>query len=74
MTGFGGNQAPELKIEVDKNRCVGLGACIGLAPGAFTLGSRGIAEVREPIEHTSEAALDAAVAACPTQAIQRIKE
>lgn len=33
-------------IKIDKNKCVGCGACVSLAPTIFTLSSDGTAKVK----------------------------
>ncbi len=55
------------KIIVDKNLCIGCGACTGIASETFTIGDDGLAEVINN-EITDEA--KTAVECCPVGAIK----
>lgn len=60
-------------VEVDSQKCIGVGTCVGLAPSAFKMDSTGVARVQETASETSQARLDEAVASCPMQAISRVE-
>lgn len=55
------------KIVVDKNLCIGCGACTGIASETFTIGDDGLAEVINS-KITDEA--KTAVECCPVGAIK----
>ncbi len=59
------------KIVVDKDACIGAGTCVVLAPNAFELDSKGIANVKMDAinQHTYDELLEAAKS-CPTGAIK----
>jgi ferredoxin len=59
-----------LRVRVDRQRCIGAGTCIFLAPTAFRWREREFlkADVLDP-ETVEEEILRDAVASCPTQAI-----
>ncbi|MDD4333525.1 MAG: ferredoxin [Patescibacteria group bacterium] len=55
-----------MSINIDKNLCIGCGACAAMCPDAFVMNNDGKAEVAK--DEVSECAKNAA-ASCPTQAI-----
>lgn len=57
-----------LWVEIDQETCIGSGACVRLAKGAFTLGSDGVAHIADP-DATEERRLRLAERSCPTGAI-----
>ena len=58
------------KVTVNKDMCVGCGACTAICGDVFTLGDDGLAEaVAEATEETLAAVEDAA-ASCPVGAIE----
>ena len=57
-----------LRIEVDREKCMGSGNCGFWAPGVFDLDDDGIAYVVDP-EGDPEEKVVLAVEGCPTQAI-----
>ncbi len=58
------------RVLVDRERCVGSGACEALAPELFEVGDDGIVEVLDQAATGSEeAAANDAVSACPTRAL-----
>jgi ferredoxin len=57
-----------LRIEIDRERCMGQGTCEFYAPATFTLGDDGISKVVDPEGDTEEKVVLAAKG-CPTQAI-----
>jgi NTE family protein len=66
--GHGIHPQRKVEIRVDRDRCVGCGACVMHAPWVFELDEGGRAKVRQPIQSWSP--LDGAyVRNCPTYAI-----
>jgi ferredoxin len=57
-------------VEVDRSRCAGLGICELQAPGYFEVQDDGVVQVRGTEAPTDQlAAVRAAVASCPNQAL-----
>ncbi|MGD8452040.1 MAG: ferredoxin [Phycisphaerae bacterium] len=61
------------KIEIDRDLCVGDGACVNEAPQALEMDDETIAVVTNPDGNTPEELLNAAQA-CPVDAIKLIDE
>ena len=64
-----------MKIEADRDVCIGAGMCVMNAEEVFDQGDDGIVvilEVEVPPEHADAAAR--AVAACPSGALRRIDD
>ncbi|ADP80053.1 ferredoxin [Pseudofrankia inefficax] len=61
----------EWRVEVDRNRCLGTGACVYAAPSIFDLVD-GVATVIGPVDGTDEALADI-VAECPTEALRLVR-
>jgi ferredoxin len=64
-----------MKIEADRDVCIGAGMCVMTADEVFDQGDDGIVVVREvevPAEHADAAAR--AVASCPSGALRRIDD
>ena len=62
-----------MKIEADRDVCIGAGMCVMTAEEVFDQGDDGIVvelEVEVPAEHAAAAAR--AVASCPSGALRRI--
>lgn len=57
-----------LRIEIDREQCMGSGNCSFWAPGTFDLDDEGIAIVKDP-EGDPEDKIVLAGQGCPTQAI-----
>ena len=59
-----------MKVKVDKDLCIGCGACQALVPDVFEIGDDGLAEVKvsEVNDNLKEDTTDA-IYNCPTQAI-----
>ena len=55
-------------IKVDRELCIGDGACVGEAPNTFELDGDNIAVVKDPNGHTDEEILQSAQV-CPVDAI-----
>jgi ferredoxin len=60
-----------MRVEVDRELCIGSGTCELLAPDVFEVGDDGVARVLqpEPGQSAEDAARDA-VAQCPTGALR----
>ncbi len=56
------------KVEVDRELCIGDGACVGEAPNTFEMDDDNIAIVKDENGHTDEEILQAAQV-CPVDAI-----
>jgi ferredoxin len=55
------------KVSINKDLCIGCGACTGTCPDVFAIGDDGKAEV---IGTGDDAAIDEAAASCPVGAIE----
>ena len=62
------------KIIVDKNKCIGCGACEGFEPDVFELNDEGLAEAikenYDELDTEVKENVDYAAANCPTSAIK----
>ncbi len=59
-----------MRVEIDADLCGGFGTCVGKAPTVFELTDDGYAVVLLPdVPEELEAAVQEAVALCPTHAI-----
>ena len=60
-----------MKIEVDRDRCTGLGICESLAPKYFEVNDSGELEQRqESLDGEDLSDVEAAVTGCPTEALR----
>ncbi len=57
-----------MKVRVYRDRCIGAGNCIGVAPKVFQLDFQGKARVEDPTGADAQTLQDAAEV-CPTNAI-----
>ena len=57
-----------MRIEADRDRCVGSGTCEMLAPDVFEVGDDGMVAVLRP--DVADDAVQDAVQQCPTQALR----
>jgi ferredoxin len=57
-----------VRIEIDRQKCMGSGNCLFWAPGVFELGDDGVSFIVDP-SAASERQIEQAVEGCPTQAI-----
>jgi ferredoxin len=58
-----------MKINIDKNLCIGCGTCVAIASKSFKLGVDGKAEVIEPMGDEKKI-IKEAIDSCPVSAIQ----
>ncbi len=58
------------KVTVNKELCIGCGACTGIAADVFQFADDGKAEAVAPVTADNEASVEEAVAGCPVQAIE----
>jgi ferredoxin len=63
------NKLFHMKISVDKDKCIGCGACTAVAPKSFRLGEDGKAEVITPPGDKNEV-IESAAQGCPVEAIK----
>ena len=64
-----------MKVQVNKDLCIGCGACQAVAPSVFEIEDDGLAHAIEPevSDEFKDDALDA-LEGCPTSAIEEISE
>ena len=53
-------------VSVDKEKCIGCGACVALCPDMFEIGPDGKSQVKD---QNAKCDIKAAIEACPVQAI-----
>lgn len=58
------------KVTVNKDLCIGCGACTGIAADVFTFDDEGKAEATGAVTADNAASVEEAVAGCPVQAIE----
>jgi len=58
-----------MKIKVDKEKCIGCGACEAIAPEIFTLKNSKAVVVKQPKTKSEEQRAKEAANSCPVQAI-----
>lgn len=65
-----------MKIVVDRDKCVSLGICEGLAPNIFVLNDDGELEVDEntPVPEDEKERVRSAVSGCPVNALALIED
>ncbi len=59
-----------MKINIDKEKCIGCGSCTAVCPDVFELDDNGKACLKEGKEETDEKCAQEAVDICPVQAIE----
>ena len=68
MTG----QTATWRVEVDRDRCMGTGACVHAQPGVFAIGDDGTATVIGPVDGDDDLLRDV-VDECPTAALRLVR-
>ncbi len=58
------------KVTVDKDLCIGCGACTGICSNIFAIGDDGKAEVIAEVTDADQESVQAAADSCPVQAIK----
>jgi ferredoxin len=57
-------------VKVDKNKCIGCGACVATCPGVFELGDDGKSQVKKGADtKKNEKCIKSAIEGCPVTAI-----
>ena len=64
-----------MKVKVNKDQCIGCGACAALAPNVFEIDDDGLSTViTEEVQEDDEESAKDAVDSCPTSAIEKVEE
>lgn len=64
-----------MKVKVNRDNCIGCGACEAICDKVFKLDEEGISTVVcENFEEVDEATLNDAIEGCPTSAIEKVEE
>ena len=58
-----------MKVTVNKEACIGCGACVAVAEGVFEIGDDGLSQAVAEVPAEKEDVAKEAVGACPTGAI-----
>jgi ferredoxin len=67
-------QAPTWRVEVDRDRCMGTGACAYAIPTVFTVGEDGKAKAVGAVREGDEETVREVVAECPTAALRLVPD
>lgn len=59
-----------MKVKVNKDACIGCGACAAVAEDVFEIGDDGFSTVVEPVKDEKKDAVKEAQGVCPTGAIE----
>lgn len=62
------------KIKINRDDCMGCGACEGTAPDYFELDDEGKAKVKKQYDEADKDIIEEAVDGCPVQAIEIVEE
>lgn len=61
-----------MKVIVNRDNCIGCGACESIEPSVFQLDDEGISTViNDNVNNTNEETLNDAIDSCPTSAIEK---
>ena len=58
-----------MKVTVNKDACIGCGACVAVAEGVFEIGDDGLSQAVAEVPADKEEVAKEAVGVCPTGAI-----
>ena len=61
-----------LKIEVNKENCIGCGLCVSICPEVFAIDENGKSEVLEDNIEKFKNAIDDSIKSCPVDAIEEV--
>ena len=61
-----------LKIEVNKENCIGCGLCVSICPEVFAIDENGKSEVLEGNIEKFKNAIDDSIRSCPVNAIEEV--
>ncbi|MBR4618490.1 MAG: ferredoxin [Bacilli bacterium] len=65
-----------MKVNVNKDQCIGCGACAAIAPEVFEINDEGFSQVINNDQEVSEENIDSArdaIDSCPTSAIEEVE-
>ena len=64
-----------MKVMVNKDECIGCGACMGIAEDVFEMDDNGLSQVKvDTVPEDKVEDVKEAVSSCPTSAIQEVTE
>ncbi len=64
-----------MKVKVNRDACIGCGACEAIAPNVFELNDEGLSTVKVlKVEQEEEDDVKEAIESCPTEAIEEVSE
>ena len=64
-----------MQVKVNKDLCIGCGACQAIAPDVFEIEDDGLANAYKPeVEDSQKEDVIDALEGCPTSAIEEVKE
>jgi ferredoxin len=64
-----------MRAEVDKDLCIGCGACIGICPEVFSFNDDGYSQaIEKEIKEEDVEKVEEAIESCPTEAIEKAGE
>ena len=58
-----------MKVKVNKDSCIGCGACVAVAEGVFEIGDDGLSQAVGEVPKDKEEVAKEAMGVCPTGAI-----
>ncbi len=59
-----------MKVKVNKEKCIGCGSCVAIAPEIFELNEEGKSVVKKQPSKEEESKVKEAIELCPTKAIE----
>ena len=63
-----------MKIQVNKDKCLGCGMCMNICPAVFEL-KEGVVQVKEKADFAkNKKCIQEAIALCPNKVIQQVKD